>query len=246
MTITVINNIFDAPLPIVIEGQTFQADSEGQWSLNEIHRTLRLPESKAPSEWNNSVSAELRASGNFRKVDKVGSFADELGTIAYAMWVSTDFYLMVARAFLVMRNDAIASARIASLALVEKDQILSENMPKANALMAKAASYGVSWSEACRAAEITHPKLAKEYLRSIGKFQRIFDHDQGMDVLRPVYSGFKKGFFKRSAGVYGNSDGWKVTDTGIAWLHERAAEINRATATMKTHRSTVRRVRKAS
>lgn len=234
----------DIPLPIVIDGHTFQASEGGLWSLNEIHRGLALPESKAPSEWSNSVAIELRASGNFRKVDKVGSFADELGTIAYAMWVSTAFYLMVARAFLTMRNDAIASARIASLALVEKDQLLSDNLPKADALMRKASAYGVSWTDACRAAEIEHSKLAKEYLVSIGKFYKTFDHDQGIDVLRPIPSGFQRGFFKRHTGRYGNEDGWKVTDTGIVWLHKHAQEINQKVAELRARKAKVKRAAK--
>lgn len=220
-------------LPIVIEGQTFEPSAEGLWSLNEIHRGLALPESKAPSEWNNSVSADLTASGNFRKVDKVGSFADELGTIAYAMWVSTAFYLMVARAFVTMRNDSILSARMASLALIKKEELLASNIPKADALMSKAAAHGVSWTDACRAARISHSGLAKQYLLSKGKFCRAFDHDKANYTIRPIPQGFQQGFFKRHAGPFGNADGWKVSASGIAWLEGRAGEINAATLEMK-------------
>lgn len=231
-------------LPIVIEGHAFKPNTEGLWSLNEIHRGLALPESKAPSEWSNSVSAELTASGNFRKVDKVGSFADELGAIAYAMWVSTTFYLLVARAFVVLRNDAILSARMASLALVEKDQLLADNMPKADALMCKAAAHGVSWTDACRASKILHPGLAKDYLLAIGKFRKVFDHDRGIDAIRPIPLGFQKGYFKRNTGRYGTEDGWKVSDTGLVWLAGRASEINSVTLEMK--RQTAQKGRKAS
>ncbi len=220
-------------LPIVIEGQTFEPSAEGLWSLNEIHRGLALPESKAPSEWNNSVSAELEASGNFRKVDKVGSFADQLGTIAYAMWVSTAFYLMVARAFVAMRDDSILSARMAALALIEKEKLLVDNMPKADALMSKAAAHGISWTDACRAARISHSGLAKQYLMSIGKFCRAYDHYKGDYTIRPIPSGFQRGFFKRNAGRFGNADGWKVSASGIVWLEARAGEINAATVEMK-------------
>lgn len=220
-------------LPIVIEGHSFKPNPQGLWSLNEIHRGLALPEAKAPSEWSNAVSAELTASGNFRKVDKVGSFADELGTIAYAMWVSTSFYLMVARAFVVMRNDAILSARMAALALIEKEQLLADNMPKADALMRKAATHGVSWMDACRAARVSHSGLAKEYLLRIGKFHRVFDYDKGDYVLRPIPAGFQRGYFKRHAGRFGNADGWKVSALGITRLEALAGEINEATLGMK-------------
>jgi len=56
-------------LPIVIQGHTFNAGIDGRWSLNEIHKTLGLVESKRPSEWNNAVSAELTG---FRKFPEGG------------------------------------------------------------------------------------------------------------------------------------------------------------------------------
>jgi len=215
-------------LPIIIEGQTFEPNADGLWSLNEIHKTLGLPESKRPSEWNNGISVELLASGNFRKVDKVGSFADELGTVAYAMWVSTAFYLTVARAFVTMRNDAVLSARMSSLALAETDKLLADNMPKATALMLKAKAHGISWSDACRAAQVDRPLLAKRYLLAQGKFQNIFDHDKGAYVLQPIPRAFSLGLFKRHVGFFGNADGWKVSDKGVVWLQGYAQTINMA------------------
>ena len=223
-------------LPIVIEGITFKPTAEGMWSLNEIHQTLGLPESKRPSEWNNSTSGELRASGNFRKVDKVGSLADELGTIAYAMWVSTAFYLMVVRAFVTMRNDAILSARISSLALTEKEKLLTYNMPKATALMLKAKSHGLSWSDACRAAQVDRPILAKNYLLSQNKFTKVFDYDKGEHVIKPTATAFSSGFFRRHTGKFGNIDGWKVTDKGVIWLENNAKNINEAVRIYQANR----------
>ena len=70
-------------LPIVIEGQIFKPNAEGLWSLNEIHKTLNLSEAKRPSEWSNAVSAELLASGNFRKVDQGRNFH-----LAYGLEIS--------------------------------------------------------------------------------------------------------------------------------------------------------------
>lgn len=62
-----------------------------------------------PSEWNNKIRTQLDRSGNFRTVngDGGGTWATEAGAVAYAMWVSTEFYLMVINAFIFMRNDAI-------------------------------------------------------------------------------------------------------------------------------------------
>lgn len=215
-------------LPIVIEGQSFKSNAEGLWSLNEIHQTLGLPESKRPGQWNNEVSDRLLACGNFHKVDKVGSFADELATIAYAMWVSTDFYLTVAGAFVTMRNDAILSARMSSLALTEADKLLADNIPKATTLMLRAKAHGISWTDACRAAQVERPLLAKDYLLSRKKFRRVFDHDKGRETVQPVAAAFQGGFFKRQTGMYGNADGWKVTHKGVTWLSGKAKEINEA------------------
>lgn len=75
-------------LPVVINGQIFSANQDRMWNLNEIQKGLGLPDSKSPSKWDNEISRALEASRNFVKVDKVGSFADELGTIAYAMPLS--------------------------------------------------------------------------------------------------------------------------------------------------------------
>lgn len=229
------------PLPIVVEGHAFKPNSEGLWSLNEIHQTLSLPESKRPSEWNNSISEELLASGNFRKVDKVGSFADELATIAYAMWVSTAFYLTVARAFVTMRNDAVVSARIAALALIEKDKILSDNMPKADAFMHKAQTIGLSWSEACRAAGVQRSGLAKTYLVHTGLFVKQPHPTDYTEVIKPKSSGFKKGLFKRCDTAFGNREGFRVTASGLVWLQGKAVEINDAVRERNRRESQARR-----
>lgn len=214
-------------LPIVIEGQSFKPNAEGLWSLNEIHQALGLPESKRPGQWNNEVSDRLLACGNFHKVDKVGSFADELATIAYAMWVSTDFYLTVAGAFVTMRNDAILSARMSSLALTEADKLLADNMPKATALMLKAKGHGISWTDACRAAKIKNAGLAKEFFLSIGRFTKSKPGSvETLKTPRPIKRAFDLGYFKRDEGIFGNADGWRVTDKGVVWLEGRANTIN--------------------
>jgi|TARA_R100001143_G_scaffold45082_1_gene40361 hypothetical protein len=216
-------------LPIVIEGQTFKPNAEGLWSLNEIHQALGLDPAKIASKWSNEVRAILDQSRNFvieRGGANPGTWATEAGTIAYAMWVSPGFYLMVVDAFVTMRNDAILSARMSSLALAETGKLLADNMPKATALMLKAKGHGISWSDACRAARVDRPLLAKRYLLAQGKFQSVFDHDKGDHVLQPVARAFSLGFFKRHVGVFGNADGWRVTDKGVVWLEGRANAIN--------------------
>jgi len=94
--------------------------------------------------------------------------------------------------------------------------------------MLKAKAHGISWSDACRAAQVDRPLLAKRYLLAQGKFQSVFDHDKGDYVLQPVARAFSLGFFKRHVGVFGNADGWKVSDKGVVWLQGRAQAINEA------------------
>lgn len=207
-------------LPIVIEGQIFKPNAEGLWSLNEIHKTLNLSEAKRPSEWSNAVSAELLASGNFRKVDKVGSFADELGAIAYAMWVSTDFYLMVAGAFLAMRNSAVRELR-------QKDALLDANMPKATTLDLKARGAGLAWTEACRVAGVQQPRLALAELVKMKWFVYPVDSFGSPEGSpRPKKQGFAVGAFVKVSTDFGNKEGWRVKPRGLDWLNKHAEEVN--------------------
>ena len=207
-------------LPIVIEGQIFKPNAEGLWSLNEIHKTLNLSEAKRPSEWSNAVSAELFASGNFRKVDKVGSFADELGAIAYAMWVSTDFYLMVAGAFLAMRNSAVRELR-------QKDALLDANMPKATILDLKARGAGLAWTEACRVAGVQQPRLALAELVKMKWFVYPVDSFGSPEGSpRPKKQGFAVGAFVKVSTDFGNKEGWRVKPRGLDWLNKHAEEVN--------------------
>src|SRR5690606_33752166 len=182
----------------------------------EIYRGLDLPESRGPSGWRNAVAVELRTSANLQSFEGSGTWATEAGALAYAMWVSTDFYLMVVNAFVTMRNDAILSARMSSLALTEADKLLADNIPKATALMLKAKGHGISWTDACRAAKIKNAGLAKEFFLSIGRFTKSKPGSvETLKTPRPIKRAFDLGYFKRDEGIFGNADGWRVTDKGV-------------------------------
>ena len=227
-------------LPIVIEGQIFKPNAEGLWSLNEIHKTLNLSEAKRPSEWSNAVSAELLASGNFRKVDKVGSFADELGAIAYAMWVSTDFYLMVAGAFLAMRNSAVRELR-------QKDALLDANMPKATTLDLKARGAGLAWTEACRVAGVQQPRLALAELVKMKWFVYPVDSFGSPEGSpRPKKQGFAVGAFVKVSTDFGNKEGWRVKPRGLDWLNKHAEEVNLRVVATKALKAKAKRPKKVT
>lgn len=219
-------------LPILIEGHTFKPNAEGLWSLNEIHQTLSLDPAKEPSEWRNEIQAELSNSGNLRsKAGRYGgTLATEPGAIAYAMWVSTDFYLMVVHAFVTMRNDSILSARMALLAAAEADTKLAKAIPKVDLVDRRLAGNGVPWNEACRMAGVTKPQLAKQYLVHIQRFVSKDHPTEYKTILKPSPTGFAGGFFKSCSVSYGNDDGFRVTAKGLAWLQGKAQEINIAIA----------------
>lgn len=227
-------------LPIVIEGHTFKPNAEGLWDHNEIHRGLGLPDSKAPSQWRNAVADELRTSANLQSFDGSGTFGSEAGTIAYAMWVSTSFYLMVVDAFVAMRNHAIGESR-------RKDALLDANMPKASALDMKARGAGLTWTEACRVAGIQQPRLAQDALVVTGAFVYPLDNFGSREGSpRPHKSGFEKGAFVTTSSDFGNREGWRVKTRGLDWLRSKAEEINLNVAEEKARKDKAKRAAQAS
>lgn len=227
-------------LPIVIEGQTFVANTDGMWNLNETHRELGLPDTKAPSQWRNAVADELRASANLQIIDKVGTLATEAGTIAYAMWVSTDFYLMVVHAFVAMRNSAIRDAKT-------KDALLAANMPKATTLDLKARGAGLTWTEACRVAGIQHPALALKCLHACKRFVRAVDNFGTPDgPVRPPKKAFDLGHFVVVSSDFGNREGWRVKPGGLDWLVCNTETINTGVADGNRRKAQAKKAAQAS
>ncbi|WP_205886036.1 hypothetical protein [Pseudomonas laurylsulfativorans] len=238
------NNTTDTLLPIAIEGHTFKPNTDGLWSLNEIHQTLSLADAKRPGQWNNEIRTALDHSGNFHLAHggaNPGTWATEAGTIAYAMWVSPDFYLMVVHAFVTMRNDSILSARMALLAAAEADTKLAKAIPKVDLVDRRLAGNGVPWNEACRMAGVTKPQLAKQYLVHIQRFISKDHPTEYKTILKPSATGFAGGFFKSCSVSYGNDDGFRVTAKGLAWLQGKAQEINTAIAERARRKAAERR-----
>ncbi len=214
-------------LPIVIEGQTFKPNEAGMWSLNAIHQTLALDPAKIASKWNNEIRTALDQSRNFvieRGGANPGTWATEAGTIAYAMWVSPDFYLMVVCAFIAMRNSAVRELR-------QKDALLDANMPKATTLDLKARGAGLTWTEACRVAGIQQPRLAMDVLVAMKSFVYPVDNfGSRTGSPRPKKQGFEVEAFVKVSSDFGNREGWRVKPRGLDWLQGKAQEINTAVA----------------
>ncbi|QNU42040.1 phage antirepressor KilAC domain-containing protein [Mixta calida] len=207
-------------LPIVINDHSFVCNEQRMWNLNEIHRVLQLPDNKAPSEWNNKVRDALTSSGNFRTSNGNGTWATEKGAIAYAMWVSPEFFEMVVDAFIFMRNDAVLRKRVAVLQADEANAELSIAAPKADIFDKRLANGGaVPWTHACRALRLPPRKLIAGLLSS-GKFVKKFDYDRGDDYAQPHAKAFQLGLFRWKKVM--DRDEWQVTAKGYAWMQENA------------------------
>lgn len=102
------NKIFD----ITIMGVNFKSNEDGMLDLNDIWRGCGLENSKRPSQWRNAIKENLNRYGNLHSVngDKGYTVGDEIGTTAYAMWVSVDFYRNVVEAFVALRQGNIVEA----------------------------------------------------------------------------------------------------------------------------------------
>lgn len=230
------NNQTDLLL-IVIEGQTFKPNEDGMWNLNEIAKTLNVRE---PGQWRNAVQAALIKDANLHVSHGNGTLATEEGAIAYAMWVSTDFYLMVIRAFIAMRNSAVRELR-------HKDALLDANMPKATTLDMKARGAGLTWTEACRVAGIQQPRLALEFLAKGTMFVHVCD-DFGSRTgqIRPKQQGFSSGAFVAISSDFGNREGWRVKPRGLDWLRANTETINVGVAEAKAAQAKAKKAAQAS
>lgn len=104
---------------IKIMGEVFESDDNGFLNLNEIRERLSLPVSKTPNQWRSKVSEYLFETGNLQseEINNLGSNlkykfmkADEVGVVAYAMWVSPDFYVSVISSFVELRRGNVEGA----------------------------------------------------------------------------------------------------------------------------------------
>ncbi|EMT4801658.1 KilA-N domain-containing protein [Escherichia coli] len=102
-------------LPVIVDGYHWACNQDRMWNLNELHKELELPSAKEPGQWRSSVRTLLDQDANLHVAhggSTPGTWATEEAAIAYAMWVSPDFYLKVIRAFIALRNDKEPTIKI--------------------------------------------------------------------------------------------------------------------------------------
>lgn len=231
-------DITSVVLPVVINGYSWECNQDRMWNLNELHKALDLPKSKEPGQWRTEVRVYLDHNANLHLAHggaNPGTWATEEAAIAYAMWVSTDFYLMVIRAFIALRNNSVVKA--SNLA---KQNAKME--PISTAEFAKLDSFGWSLTDTMKKAQVTNPKLVMKVLKS-GKFHNPFFcrgplRDLSDSGIRPNVKGKQSGYWKtpEGDGRY-NHDGVKALRKGFEWFVENHSELARQVAMLpKTSR----------
>lgn len=194
----------DKRFTIKIEGRVFESDEEGFIDLNHVWKDFNLPNNKRPSEWRNKISEGLRQSGNLRSARKSTSYneynilvADERATVAYAMWISLDFYLSVMDAFISLRRGNLEEAvMLAAGTMSEEDEYL---------LVKFAAMKGLCFTKSCWYANIKHPNKLLTYLKSNPNWKYFAENSHGR--LYATKEGIDKGY---TYNCYGDWDTNKV------------------------------------
>lgn len=238
MNTSIINTTELPALPIVIDGKEFHAGEDRMWSLNEIHRELGLPDNKEPSQWRTAIQRELLETANLQG-ERIGKTwttkATEEGAIAYAMWVSTAFYLKVVRAYVHMRNDLVVRNRI-----LREDNAAMEPVVDVFEADLKPDSFGWPLSKALKVAGIPNTGQVIKMLKSLKGFRNPFYMvtprkvheiaDIGKVDAKPNLAAAKAGLIKVIENQYNKETlGVKVLEKGVEWLKENKDGIKYAT-----------------
>lgn len=223
------------PLPILIKGIEFKPDAAGMYNLTAMHKELELPDAKAPRKWNNSIKRHLANRRNFGSSEgnKGGTYATERGTIAYAMWVSPEFYSLVVDTFIAVRNNALASAIAQAAIADEYKSLLKQNARMVNRFSKWISAKLLNWDKSALLAGINNPYKAKQsmldkgYLRTVG---RLHCGKQITEYL-PTEKGRNVGISSRYMGW--NGDQFHFTKEGREWLSRMSDQINECTNTIR-------------
>lgn len=218
---------------ITVENKTFESNEDGMLNLNSIWKECGLGESKRPSEWKGKVKDALFESENCRsqkvenKVGKGGSqyntMATEEGSVAYAMWVSTDFYLTVIKAFVALRQGAVEEAqRLAAL---------TKTAEEAHYMNRQERVLGMSWDESCAYAGIINSQACRHMLIEHPLFTLFEKNDRGSYYV--TTNGADSGYFYNRGNVFNENTVMKVSKEGRLWLKNNNVWFNKQTAIYK-------------
>ncbi|MDF6504748.1 KilA-N domain-containing protein [Escherichia coli] len=216
---------------------------------NELHKELELPSAKEPGQWRSSVRTLLDQDANLHVAhggSTPGTWATEEAAIAYAMWVSPDFYLKVIRAFIALRNDKVSEAK----ALAQDSKELKGLKPIARNWLEKLDNpkQGHTLTECLKnldfrlGTKLVSAKALNAVLKSgrianpfysrklDGRGQPVFDISSGgwMTSFNP--KGLENGYYRLQDNHYNGQEGLKVLTKGYEWLKSNKVELVRLCA----------------
>lgn len=225
-------------LPVVVDGYQWSCNEDRMWNLNELHKALNLPDSKKPSQWRSSLRSLLDRCANLHTVngDGGGTWSTEQGAIAYAMWVSDEFYLKVVNAFIALRNGAVIHARN----LAQDNKALKGLKPISAAWVKTLNGHGQSLTQCFEVLGIPNKGLAIRAIKTATLRNPFFKKTQGFDMstgrqqTTQDTTGQEGGYWKKPIGDGRfNNDGLKVTAKGFEWLKANKAEIIKVAASLR-------------
>ncbi|MFJ5356335.1 KilA-N domain-containing protein [Pectobacterium sp. CHL-2024] len=242
-------------LPVIVDGYHWTCNQDRMWNLNELHKELRLSDEKKPYRWDNQVRTVLDQARNFVVAhggSTPGTWATEEAAIAYAMWVSPDFYLKVIGAFIALRNDKVSEAK----ALAQESKELKGLKPIARHWLEKLDNpkQGQTLTECLKNldfrlgtkqvsakalnAELKSGRIANPfYSRKVdGRGQPVFDISSGGWVTSFNPKGLESGYYRLQDNHYNGQEGLKVLTKGYEWLRSNKVDLLRLCATGRTLR----------
>lgn len=210
---------------IKIFDKVFESSPDGFLDLNDIHKALNLPKNKAPSQWRDKkVVDKLKHYANMKTARKTTAYnqhntlvGDEKATVAYAMWVSYDFFSQVLDAFVALRQGNIEEAvMLAAGTMSEEDEYL---------LVKFAAMKGLCFTKSCWYANIQYPNKFLNYLRCNPNWKYFDENSHGR--LFATQEGIDN---KITYNCYGDPDSSKVvmrfTQKGRELLRKNSKHFN--------------------
>lgn len=221
------------PLPLHISGQDFAPNAASMFDLTEMHKRLGLPDTKRPAQWRTEVSRELAKCANLHiKEGKAGyTLATESAAVAYAMWVSTEFYMLVVSAFITMRNNALASALVMRQLNDDQREALSRSARAVERITLLAHRPKLRWKDATLFCGIENPIKAKSLLAELGFIEvEKWRNSNGVVInqWRPTEKGLDIGIVEEWAGLMGYQFAFDYV--GRKWLEQSSTYINKRTA----------------
>lgn len=175
-----------------------------------------------------------------------GTWATEEAAIAYAMWVSPDFYLKVIRAFIALRNDKVSEAKalaqdskelkglkpiarnwLEKLDNPKQGQTLTECLKNLDFRLGTKLVSAKALNAVLKSGRIANPFYSRKL---DGRGQPVFDISSGgwMTSFNP--KGLENGYYRLQDNHYNGQEGLKVLTKGYEWLKSNKVELVRLCA----------------